>query len=126
MRHQPRLAAVLALACLVGCAGYTPQQIVEQGKQRTHESAQPPRLVAGCIARNLENSSDALTASVREGPEPGNFEVVLRVPVMKFNPNNATFRIAATPQGSEAIMFMRPEISDETTDKVAGTAFAGC
>ena len=118
--------AALALACLAGCASYTPQQIVEQGKQRSYESREQPGKVAGCIARNLENSSDALTASVRAGPQEGSYEVALRVPVMKITPNNAVFRVDPASNGSSVTMYMRPEISDETTDKVAGTAFAGC
>jgi len=121
-----RLAAVLALACLAGCASYTPQQIVEQGKQRTHNSAGQPGQVAGCIARNLENSSDALQASVREGPTKGSFEVVLRVPIARTKPNNAIFIVDPAASGSRTTMYMKPEISDQTTDKVAATAFAGC
>lgn len=118
--------AILGMLLPQVCAANTPSQLVAEGKQRAYQSRDLPGRVAGCIARNLENSNSAFTANVREGATPGSFEVILRVPVMRSNANNAVFAIEPTSSGSSATMFIRPDISEATVDKVARDAFSGC
>jgi len=72
-----RCTLIALAALLAGCAT-TAQEIIDTGEKHTFQSPQPIDMAAGCIARNVENSSILWLASVRHGEVPTRREVLVR------------------------------------------------
>lgn len=75
-----RLAAVLALACLAGCAT-TPEELQKDGHRYEFQSAKTSREAAMCVARNMENDpAGSVNISMRERETPGTWQILWTVP----------------------------------------------
>ena len=93
-----RFFAVLALACLAGCAS-TPQDLRGTGVRTDHTLTLPVDQAAGCLARNTENNSWLYAATTR--PMPGGiFEVIVRMPEAPIF--GAMYLIEVTPAGTSS------------------------
>ncbi len=74
------LAATLALACLAGCAGPMPREVIEQGARTEQASTLTSRQAANCLARNGQNVTDLYWATLNDLPAKDTFEVIFNAP----------------------------------------------
>lgn len=104
------VALVLLLA---GCA-YSPADLRESGLRREFASAKPPREVAHCIVRGVENfkpmgwMSAPIPAQLREGVAPGSFEVVAQHPGAGFG-FLMIAEVAPNESGSNTTIWLSPD-----------------
>jgi len=70
----------LVLACLAGCTGPTPRDVIEDGEKTEYISALASRQAANCVARNGQGIGNPYAATITARAEPETFEVVFNAP----------------------------------------------
>lgn len=116
-----RLAVVLALACLAGCAALTPDEIRAANRKFVVASAANPFAAISCATRRIEEIDSGLRAgAVRESAQPGSFESVIRADTN----NVAVIESRAASNGTTLTLWNRQEFPDSyvrlLTDAVTG------
>jgi hypothetical protein len=69
-----RLAWVLGALVLAGCA-FTPAQVIEKGEKAEYSSPNPPRQLAVCIVRNVEERVLGARPALREREAANTYQV---------------------------------------------------
>ncbi len=99
-----RLAAVLALACLVGCAS-TPAELRSTSPGTQHTLTLAPAQAAGCIARNIENNNRFQTAALRPTAQADHYEIAVRAPEAPIYGTLYLIEVKPAARGSHATIW---------------------
>ena len=124
-----RRLAVLALACLAGCAPSS-TRVVAQGQAYEFSVPLGPRDLANCIATNSVNYASRYTSSVTELIKPYNYEVVISDPQTRQTAIIVARTSPTTPPaavGSRLVLFMSlPDLGAGTADDWIARLRKGC
>jgi hypothetical protein len=105
---MPRYA-LLALACLAGCASHDPQRIVDGGGKYEFSTGLAPRRLAQCTAINASTMPGPYTSEVHQLVRPDNYAVLVK----RTEWVGETFIVARTwpePGGSRLELFMSADL----------------
>lgn len=128
-----RLAAVVAsinviavlawVSVLAGCA-LSPVELIDQGYRYDFSSTRPPRVVASCMATNMENHQDgAMTVSVREREQSGTYQVLWTAP--SYVVTLGLIVVEPASRGSNVTMHLYPGVRS-IYDQRAADIIKGC